>query len=208
MLGTETRGGLRGARRVSKGFDAAALALSGIQGFSDDERAAVVEFLKIGRARVAAAREGSASALIVLADRTFTWPEFDRWQTIFAESGRFPARWDGLQVVPAPGTSPVARAAYRLRKLDLLCEWLDTLTRGTAALGHYTRQGMRARIVRQGDGQRCPTCESFDGHEVTHAEDPRPPIHPGCRCVLMAVTAVPDDERMGTHARHRLRASA
>jgi hypothetical protein len=193
---------------VSKSSDAAVLALSSIEGFSDDEREAVVECLKTGRARVVAAREGPATAVTVLANRAFTWPEFDRWQAIFAASGTFPARWDGLQVVPVPQTSRDARAAYGLRKLDLLFEWLDALTRGAAALGHYTRQGMRARIVRQEAGQRCPVCESFNGHEVRHRRDTMPPIHPGCRCVLMAVTAVPNYERIGTHARHRLRASS
>ena len=192
---------------MSKRFDAAALALGSIQGFSADEREAVVQFLKIGRVRVAAAREGPARAMTVLADRAFTWPEFDRWQGFFAARGAFPIRWDGLHVVPAPQTSPAARSAYRVRKLDLLFEWLDTLVRGAAALGHYTRQGRRARIVRQEDGQRCPVCESFNGHEVRHGRDTVPPIHPGCRCVLMAVTAVPHDERIGPHARHRLRAS-
>lgn len=191
---------------MSKSSDAATLALSSIEGFSDDERDAVVDCLKTGRARVVAERQGSATAVTVLAERAFTWPEFDRWQAVFAACGTFPVRWDGLQVVPVPQTSPGARAAYGLRKLDLLFEWLDTLTRGAAALGHYTRQGMRARIVRQEDGQRCPVCESFNGHEVRHGRDTMPPIHPGCRCVLMAVAAVPYDERIGTHARHRLRA--
>ena len=191
---------------MSKRLDAAALALDSIQGFSDDEREAVVEFLKVGRARVAAAREGPARAMTALADRVFTWPEFDRWQGIFAARGACPARWDGLQVAPEPRTPAAACAAYRLRKLDLLFEWLDTLARGAAALGHYTRQGMRVRIVRQEDGQRCPACESFNGHEVRYGRDIVPPIHPGCRCVLMAVTAIPHDERTGPHARHRLRA--
>jgi len=192
---------------MSKSFDAVALALGSIQGFSDDEREAVVEFLKIGRARVAAGREGPAAPVTVLGDRVFTWPEFDRWQAVFAARGTFPVRWDGLREVPTPRTSPAVRAAYRLRKLDLLFEWLETLRRGAMALRHYTRQGVRARIVQQGDGLRCSVCESFNGREVKHGRDTVPPIHPGCRCVLMAVTAIPLDERLGPHARHRLRAS-
>jgi hypothetical protein len=112
----------------------------------------------------------------------------------------------GLHEVPSPGTSPAANAAYRLRKVDLLLEWLDTLRRGATALHHYTRQGMRARIVQQGDGLRCPVCESFNGREVRDGRDTMPPIHPGCRCVLMAATAVPLDEQTGPRARHRLRA--
>ena len=175
--------------------------LSGIQGLSVTEREAVAERLKNGRACAAAARDESAPISAVPVDRAFTWPEFDRWQAIFAASGTFPARWDGLQVVPVPQTSRDARAAYGLRKLDLLFEWLDALTRGAAALGHYTRQGMRARIVRQEAGQRCPVCESFNGHEVKHRRETMPPIHPGCRCVLVAMTEAPDQERSGT--RHR-----
>ena len=193
---------------MSQRFDEAALALGSIRGFSNDEREAVVELLKIGRGRAAPAPEGSATPLTVLADRAFTWPEFDHWQAFFAARDTFPARWDGLHVAPVPQTSTAARAAYQQRKLDLLFEWLDTLTRRATALGHYTRQGMRARIVRQGDGQRCPVCESFNAHEVTHGSDTMPPFHPGCRCVLVAVPMIPPHERIGTHTRHRSRASA
>lgn len=190
---------------MSKSFDAVASALESIQGFSHDEREAVVEFLKVGRTRVAAGGEG-ATAVTALGDRGFTWPEFDRWQAIFAASGTFPARWKDLHEVPSPRTSPATSAAYRLRKMDLLLEWLETLRRGAMALHHYTRQGRRARIVQQGDGLRCPVCESLNGREVRHGRDTMPPIHPGCRCVLMAVTVVPLDEQMGPRARQRLRA--
>jgi len=179
------------ARRstVSSGFDSAVRALATVRGFSGDERQTLVAFLKLGRARVATPREGAATTLTILADHAFTWPEFDRWQAFFAARGAFPARWEGLQAAPAFQTSQSARVAYQLRKLDLLVEWLDRLARGAAALGHYTKQGMRARIVRQGDGQRCPACESWEGREVRHGKDTVPPIHPGCRCVLMAVSA-------------------
>jgi len=189
---------------VSKTFDAVAMALDSIQGFADDEREAVVEFLKVGRTRVAAPREGPP-AVTVLGDRGFTWPEFDRWQAIFAASGTFPTRWKGLHEVPSSCTSPAASTAYRLRKLDLLLEWLDTLRRGATALHHYTRQGMRARIVQQGDGLRCPVCERLNGREVRKGSDAIPPIHPGCRCVLMAVPAATLEEQAGPRARHRLR---
>jgi hypothetical protein len=190
---------------VSKSFDAVAMALDSIQGLSDDEREAVVELLKVGRTRVAAGADGPAT-VTALGDRGFAWPEFDRWQAIFAASATFPARWNGLHEVPSPRTSPAASVAYRLRKLELLLEWLDSLRRGVTALHHYTRQGIRARIVQQGDGLRCSVCESFNGREVRHGGDIMPPIHPGCRCVLMAVTPVPFDEQMGSLARHRLRA--
>jgi len=180
-------------------FQAAARVLSGIQGLSATEREAVVDRLKLGRA--AAPRAGSATTSSMPVDRAFTWPEFDRWQAFFSARGMFPARWDGLQAAPEPQTPPAARAIYRLRKLDLLFEWLDTLAHGAAAFGHYRRQGMRARMVRQGGGGRCPACESFNGHEVTPGGAPMPPIHPGCRCVLVAMTEAPPPERRGTRRR-------
>jgi hypothetical protein len=189
---------------MSKRVDALASALASIQGFSDAEREAVVELLKVGRFRVADGRAGAATAI---GSRGFTWPEFDRWQAIFAASGTFPASWKGLHEDPSARTSPAASAAYRLRKVDFLLDWLDTLRRGATDLHHYTRQGMRARIVQQGDGLRCPVCESFNGREVERGRGTMPPIHPGCRCVLMAVTAAPFDEAMGPRARHRLRSS-
>src|SRR2546427_5361545 len=178
------------ARRVRRKFSAVGSALDSIRGFSDEERGTVVEFLKVGRARVVAGGEGT-TAVTVLGDRGFTWPEFDRWQAIFAASGTFPTRWKGLHEVPSSCTSPAASTAYRLRKLDLLLEWLDTLRRGATALHHYTRQGMRARIVQQGDGLRCPVCESFYGHEGRHGSDTMPPVHPGCRCGLLGGDARP-----------------
>jgi hypothetical protein len=189
---------------VSRNFNAVDSALDSIQGFSHDERETVVEFLKVGRARVVAGGEGT-TAVTVLGDRGFTWPEFDRWQRIFAASGTFPARWKGLHDAPSSRMSAAAITAYRLRKLDLLLEWLDTLRRGATALHHYTRQGIRARIVQQGDGLRCPVCESFNGHEVSLGSDFMPPIHPGCRCVLLAMTEVSLDEPMGLRTRQRVR---
>ena len=184
-------------------LQAAAQALSGIQGLSATEREAVVDRLKLGRARAVATHADSATTSSVPVDRAFTWPEFDRWQAFFSARGMFPARWDGLQAAPEPQTPPAARAIYRLRKLDLLFEWLDTLAHGAAAFGHYRRQGVRARMVRQGGEGRCPACESFNGHEVTHGGAPMPPIHPGCRCVLVAVTEAPPEERTGTRRRPR-----
>jgi hypothetical protein len=177
--------------------------LRGIQGLSPTEREAVAARLKDGRACAAAARDESAPPSAVPVDRAFTWPEFDRWQRFFDACGLFPARWDGLEVAPAPQTSPAAALIYRNRKLDLLLEWIDTLVHGAVSFGHYRRQGVRARIVRQGDGGRCPACESFNGHEVRLGGAPMPPIHPGCRCVLVAMTEAPDQERTGTRRRSR-----
>ena len=192
---------------MSRNFDAVGTALSRIQGFSDEERESVVEFLKVSRTRMGALGRERAPAVAALKDRSFTWPEFDRWQSIFAASGAFPARWKGLHDVPLAEASPAASTAYRLRKLDLLLEWLDTLRRGATALQHYTRQGVRARIAQQGDGLRCPVCELFNGREVAHETDRVPPIHPGCRCVLMAVPGAPLGQPTGSRARPRFRSS-
>src|SRR5438094_2934388 len=138
-------------RRVSRNFNAVDSALDSIQGFSHDERETVVEFLKVGRARVVAGGEGT-TAVTVLGDRGFTWPEFDRWQRIFAASGTFPARWKGLHDAPSSRMSAAAITAYRLRKLDLLLEWLDTLRRVATALHHSSSQRSRARIAPQARG--------------------------------------------------------
>jgi hypothetical protein len=177
--------------------------LSGIQGLSATEREAVAERLKDGRACAAAARDESAPTSAVPEDRAFTWPEFDRWQRFFDACGMFPARWNGLEAAPPPQAPPAEAASYRTRKLDLLFEWLDTLVHGAVSFGHYRRHGVRARIVRQGDGGRCPACESFNGHEVGLGGAPMPPIHPGCRCVLVAMTEAPDQEGTGTPRRPR-----
>ena len=172
---------------MSRSVDAAERALASIGGFSGDERQALIALL--GRGRIATPRAGTETPLTILANHAFTWPEFDRWQAFFAVRGAFPARWEGLQATPSFQTSRSARVAYQLRKLDLLVEWLDRLAHGAAALGHYTKQGLRARIVRQADGRQCPACESWDGRVVRHRKDMAPPIHPGCRCVLVAVAA-------------------
>jgi hypothetical protein len=178
-----------GRSTLRRGFDTVERALASIQGLSEDERQALITLVKIGRGHIARARTGSERALTILADRAFTWPEFDRWEAFFARRDAFPVRWEGLQAAPELSTSRSAQVAYQLRKLELLVEWLEGLAHGAAALGHYARQGVRARIVRQGDGRKCPACEPWDGHEVKHRTDMVPPIHPGCRCVLIATTS-------------------
>ena len=103
---------------------------------------------------------GRSSARVpALAGRDFTWPEFDRWQAFFAARRRFPVRWDGLQVTP-PARTPAAEA-YQRRKLDLLFEWLDALTRRSMILAHYARQGLETRIVAQNTGEACAGCVPF-----------------------------------------------
>ena len=133
----------------------------------------------------------------------FSWPDFDRWQAFFAAADVFPARWDGLHVVPAPHT-PEAEA-YQLRKLALFSEWLDMLDRRATTLAHYARQGIQARIVRQGAGPACPVCDPFDAREVGPSLDTMPPFHPGCRCVLQAVPTAPARRRPRSDTRTRSR---
>jgi hypothetical protein len=193
---------------VSHALDTATRALAGIDGFSDEEREVIVGLLKIGRVRVEPGYEGWAPPLAGLVDRAFTWSAFDRWHAFFTARGAFPPRWDGLHVVPASEAPPAVRMAYRQRKLDLLLEWLDVLRRQASELGRYTRQGVRVRIVRQEDGHRCPACEIFDARETRDGSETMPPLHPGCRCVLMAVVPVAPQERNGTHRRHRSRLSS
>lgn len=196
-----------GFRRVSHSLDVATRALAGIDGFSSDERETIVGLLGMGRVRVEPGYEECAAPVISLIDRAFTWSAFDRWHAFFSARGAFPARWDGLQVIPTSATSRGVRVAYRQRKLDLLLEWLDVLRRQASELERYTRQGLRVRIVRQEDGHRCPVCDSFNAHEVTYGSDTMPPLHPGCRCVLVAVGPVAPHERTRAHPRHRSRLS-
>jgi hypothetical protein len=191
---------------VRDSFDAAVRALASIEDLSEAERAAIVALLKIGRGGGEPGDEASARPLTTLADRAFRWAEFDRWHAFFTASGAFPARWDGLHVAPTTAAPPAAHAAYHQRKLDLLLEWLDMLTRRASELGRYTRRGLRVRIVRQEDRHRCPVCESFTSLEVRHGSDAVPPLHPGCRCVLMAVTTVPPHDPIGRRGAHRSRA--
>jgi hypothetical protein len=138
--------------------------------------------------------EGMAAAMAV---QDFAWPDFDWWQAFFAEVGRFPTTWDGLQVVPPPRT--LEAEAYLLRKTALFDEWTQMLGQRAHALEHYTRQGLQARIERQHTGQACAVCDSFDAQEAGPELERVPPFHPGCRCVLKAVLTDP------THRRRRTR---
>lgn len=193
---------------MSHSLDVATRALAGIDGFSNDERETIVGLLGIGRVRVEPGYEGCAPPVTGFIDRAFTWSAFDRWHAFFTARGAFPARWDGLQVIPTAAASRGVRVAYRQRKLDLLLEWLDVLRRQASELGRYTKQGRRVRIVRQEDGERCSVCESVNAREVQYGSDALPPLHPGCRCVLMAVVPVTPPARNGTHPRQRSRLSS
>lgn len=178
------------------GLDAATLVLASIDGFTDGEREMIVRLIKMGRVSVGAGFEGCAPPLPSLVDRAFRWSEFDRWHAFFTACGMFPGRWEGLQVVPTAETSVVMRRKYRQRKLELLLEWIDMLTRRPAEFGHYTRRGRRVQIARQDDEHRCSVCEAFHGHEVTLGSDTMPPLHPGCRCVLIAAITAPPSGRV------------
>jgi len=133
----------------------------------------------------------------------FAWPDFDRWQAAFAAAHVFPARWEGLHRVP-PAHTPEAEA-YRLRKLALLVEWLDMLAHRSTVHAHFTRQGIRARVVRQDMRLPCPACEPFNTREVGTEPDAMPPFHPGCRCVLVAIPVEPAGRRRKSYERPRPR---
>ena len=135
------------------------------------------------------------------AARDFAWPDFDRWQAVFAAGRAFPDRWEGLHAAPPPRT-PEAEA-YQLRKLALFIEWRDMLAHRPALLAHFARQGIHARIKRQHPGPACPACDPFDTREVGPGLDTVPPFHPGCRCVLLAVHTAPALRRPRAHARSR-----
>ena len=123
----------------------------------------------------------------------FAWPDFDRWQAAFAAAHSFPARWEGLHRAP-PAHTPEAQA-YRLRKLDLLAEWLDMLAHRSTVRAHFARQGIRARVVRQETSLPCPACDPLNAREVGADLDAIPPFHPGCRCVLVAIPDKPPGRR-------------
>lgn len=133
----------------------------------------------------------------------FSWPEFDRWQAAFAAIGVFPPRWEGLRCVPSVHTREAE--AYQLRKLVLFDEWLDMLARRPAVLAHYARLGLRARVARQDDRAPCPACDRVNGRGVGPGREAVPPFHPGCRCVLVAVHAEPDERHGRSYERPRSR---
>jgi hypothetical protein len=120
----------------------------------------------------------------------FSWPDFDHWQGIFAAAGVVPPGWEGLQRPPARGSSEAE--SYCQRKLALFTEWLDMLSHRPAVWAHYSRRGIRVRVVRQDERAPCPACDRFNAREAQADMNAMPPFHPGCRCVLMAMPAIPD----------------
>ncbi len=170
----------------------AAIALAQTTGFSLEERQIVLDLLKGIMMRGETVGGLHAAVLAQLGARDFGWPEFDRWQAVFAEQWKFPPLWDELKKAPALGASPEIRHGYREQKLYLLLHWLQSLETTRAqtrtALARYARRGIRAEIARQGDGAPCPVCDPLNHREVKDNPQGLPPFHPGCRCLVLALT--------------------
>ncbi|MBI4607746.1 MAG: hypothetical protein HY726_01905 [Candidatus Rokubacteria bacterium] len=177
----------------------AAIALAQTTGFSLEERQIVLDLLKGITARGETVGGLHAAVLARLGARDFGWPEFDRWQAIFAEQWKFPPLWDELKKTPALRASPEIRHAYQEHKLYLLLHWLQSLETTRAqtrtALARYARRGIRAEIVRQGDGVPCPVCDPLNHREVEDDSPDLPPFHPGCRCLVLAISEVSQAHR-------------
>ncbi|MBI4561170.1 MAG: hypothetical protein HY724_03920 [Candidatus Rokubacteria bacterium] len=172
----------------------AAIALAKTTGFSLEERQIVLGLLKGITARSEPVGGLYAAVLARLGARDFGWPEFDRWQAIFAEQWKFPPLWDELKKAPTLRASLEIRHAYQEHKLYLLLHWLQSLETTRAqtrtALARYGSRGLRARIARQGDSAPCPVCDPLNHHDVRDNPQNLPPFHPGCRCLVLAITDV------------------
>jgi hypothetical protein len=125
--------------------------------------------------------------------RLLSWPEFDRWQAVFAAAEIFPPGWESLRRVPAPETREAEE--YHLRRLVLFCEWTDMIAGRPAVRAHYARQKIRVRVERQDKRAPCPVCQPLDSREIGLEIDTMPPFHPGCRCVLVALHRRPERPR-------------
>lgn len=178
---------------MSGAFHHAAIALAQTTGFSREERQIVLDLLREITTRGGAVDDLHAAVLRRLGVRDFRWPEFDRWQTFFAEGWRFPPLWEELKKTPALRAAPQIHHAYREQKLYLLLHWLQSLETTRAqtrtALARYAKRGIRAEIARQGNGMPCPVCDPLNHHEVKDNPRDLPPFHPGCRCLVLAISA-------------------
>ncbi len=170
----------------------AAIALAQTTGFSREERQAVLDLLKGVTTRGQSADDLHSAVLARLGARDFRWPEFDRWQAFFAQGWKFPPLWDEVKKTPAIRAAPEIRHAYWTHKLYLLLHWLQSLettrVQTRTALARYAQRGIRAEIVRQGNGMPCPVCDPLNHQEVKDGARDLPPFHPGCRCLILAVT--------------------
>ncbi len=188
---------------ITGAFHHAAIALAQITGFSREERQVVLDLLKGITTRGQSVEELHAGVLARLGARDFRWPEFDRWQAFFAERWKFPPLWDELKKPPALRAAPHIRLAYQEQKLYLLLHWLQSLETTRAetriALARYATRGIRAEIVRQGDGAPCPVCDPLHRQVVADNSLDLPPFHPGCRCLVLGIS----ESRESAPARRR-----
>lgn len=182
----------------------AAIALTQTTGFSREERQIVLDLLKGITTRGQSVDDLHAAVLARVGARDFRWPEFDRWQAFFAERWKFPPLWDELKKTPALRAAPQIRYTYAARKLYLLLHWLESLETTRAqtrtTLARYARRGIRAAIARQGDGAPCPVCDPLNHHEVKDITRDLPPFHPGCRCLVLAISE--EGDPLATRTRH------
>jgi hypothetical protein len=171
--------------------DQAAAALAQTTGFSPEERHAIIDVVTEQAAHGQAVDRAYSSVLRDMGARDFEWPEFDHWYSLFAGGGAFPPLWNGLEAVPRRGAPELARRTYRERKLYLLIHWLHALvaTRAEvrAALTRYAVRGRGAEIARQSTGITCPACSPRNHERVPRDARSVPPLHPGCRCVIVAI---------------------
>jgi hypothetical protein len=195
-----------GARRASRaregadsGLKQAALMLERTEGFTRDERRLMLGMLAARDGRNDQTWDVRASLLAELWQREFTWPEFDRWQAVFAATGTAPPLWDGLLRVPPRSAAGPIRT-YRERKLFLLLDWLRALVARNETrtlLARYARLNVGARVVRQDPATGCPVCERVDRTVLPADEAALPPFHPGCRCLVLPALPARRDAGVG-----------
>lgn len=169
-------------------FHNAAIAIARTDGYSAEERQTAIGLLRGAATRGRGIGELHATVLARLGAKEFAWPEFDRWHAFFAQRGKFPPLWDEVKRIPNLRDSPEIRNAYHRHKFYLLLDWLQNLEGTRAALAHYRGRGVSAKITRQGDGALCPACDPFNHREVKDKQEELPPFHPGCRCLVVAIT--------------------
>jgi hypothetical protein len=188
----------------------AGIAMVRTDGRSAEDRQTVMRLLRGASIRGRGIGEFPAAGLARLEVEEFAWPEFDRWRAFFAQREKFPPLWDEVKRIPNLRDSPEIRDAYRRHKFYLLLDWLQSLQASRSALAHYRERGVRAKITRQGDGARCPACDLFNHREVKDKQEELPPFHPGCRCLVVAISDVRVYRPAGraTHRSRNLRHSA
>jgi hypothetical protein len=174
-------------------IDHATVALAQTTGFSRHERHVIIDVVTEQVAHGQAVDRAYSSVLRDLGARDFEWPEFDRWHALFAGGGAFPPLWDGLERAPRSNAPDPVRRTYRERKLYLLLDWLyglvATRAEARAALKRYATQGRDAKISRQAAGITCLACGPRHHEKVLPDAHDLLPLHPGCRCVIVAAPA-------------------